>query len=140
VIGQFPDFFSAAVIRNPVISCGEISSTDIPDWYLEEFGMSFEETTILTPEVFARLYRVSPISHVDSVRAPVLLLLGSEDKRVANTQGMNYYHALKGRRKDVEMLCFPKDSHPLDGVEAAKVGWEAARDWLDAFSGSGPSK
>lgn len=31
VIGQFPEMFTAAVIRNPVISTDAMSS-DIPDW------------------------------------------------------------------------------------------------------------
>ena len=36
VIGQYPDLFSGAVLRNPVISLGDVWSTDIPDWYFEE--------------------------------------------------------------------------------------------------------
>lgn len=35
LIGQHPDVFKAAVMRNPVISIGTMeSSTDIPDWYV----------------------------------------------------------------------------------------------------------
>ena len=69
----------------------------------------------------------------------MLLLIGASDLRVAPTQGMEYYHALKGRRQvkeskskvgEVEMLIFEGESHPLDGVEAARVGWEAARDFI----------
>lgn len=131
VIGQFPDSFGAAVIRNPVISAAEPSTSDIPDWSFEEFGIPFQKTTIMTPELFEKLYRMSPIAHIDAVRAPVLLLVGEDDQRAAPTQAINYYHALKGRGKAVDMFCFPKESHPLDGVEAAKISWEAGRDWLD---------
>ena len=137
VIGQYPDVFSAAVIRNPVISCGEISSTDIPDWYFAEFGLPYDSTTLMTPSLYATLFAASPISYVDNVRAKVLLLLGEVDLRVAPTNSLTYYHALKGRDKVVEMLEFPKDSHPLDSVEASRISWEAGRDWFVAAQNSG---
>jgi len=119
-------------MRNPVISCGEISTTDIPDWYFAEFGYPYDPTTIMTPSIYAALYAASPISYIDKVRAKVLLLLGEADLRVAPTNALTYYHALKGRGKMVEMLAFPKDSHPLDGVETARISWEAKRDWFNA--------
>ncbi|KAH7927715.1 alpha beta-hydrolase [Leucogyrophana mollusca] len=130
LIGQYPDVFQAAVLANPVISCGEISTSDIPDWYFAEFGLSFEPDTLLTPETYKKLFNASPIAHVDKVRTPVLLAIGEDDLRVAPTQGRGYYHALKGRGKQVEMLTFPKETHPIDGVEASRVWWEATRDWL----------
>lgn len=55
VIGQFPDMFTAAGIRNPVISCGEFSITDIPDWYFFEFGLPYNSGTIMTPKTYATL-------------------------------------------------------------------------------------
>ncbi|KAG5643652.1 hypothetical protein DXG03_000532 [Asterophora parasitica] len=150
LIGQYPEVFSAAVLRNPVISAGEISTTDIPDWYYAEFGLEYPISSspsaaedpgsiksstppIMTPALFERVHRASPIAHVDAVRASVLLLIGSADLRVAPTQGIEYYHALKQRAREgtrVELLVFDGESHPLDGVEAARVGWEAARDFL----------
>ncbi|KAL0956583.1 hypothetical protein HGRIS_002721 [Hohenbuehelia grisea] len=130
LIGQYPDVFSAAVLRNPVISIGELSISDIPDWYYYEFGLPFSETTNVTPEVYKLLYDASPIRYIDAVKARVLLLIGGSDLRVAPTQGIEYFHALKGRGKEVEMLWFEKESHPLEGVESTKVGWEVARDWF----------
>ena len=74
----------------------------------------------------------------------MLLLIGSADRRVANSQGIDFYHALKARyassvgargghvggNRKVEMLIFEGESHPLDGVEAAKVGFEVTKKWL----------
>ncbi|KAF7969092.1 hypothetical protein HWV62_28344 [Athelia sp. TMB] len=131
LIGQYPDTFTAACIRNPVISGGEISTTDIPDWYFFEFGLPYDSKTIMTPEIYSTLFAASPISHVDKVKAKVLLHLGLVDQRVAPTNAIGYYNALKGRGKAVEMLAFPKDSHPLDGVETSRICWESARDWFD---------
>lgn len=131
-MGQYPDFFSAAVLRNPVIT-PEPSSTDIPEWYYYEFGLPFTATTLLTPSDYSKLWPMSPISHVYKVKAPVLLCIGLDDRRVANTHGRAFYHALKGRGKDVQLLEFKGESHPLDGVEAARVCWEAAVDLYEKY-------
>ncbi|KAG0694260.1 Alpha/Beta hydrolase protein [Suillus ampliporus] len=134
LIGQYPNLFNAAVMRNPVISAGELTGSDIPDWIYAEFGLEFTPQSLMTPAIFQKLFEASPIAHVDRVRAPVLLLLGEDDLRAVPTQGMRFYHALKGRDRRVEMLMFPKETHPLDGVEAARVSWEAGRDWFKAFA------
>jgi len=77
----------------------------------------------------------------------VLLLIGAADRRVAPSQGIDFYHALKARyasrseatapgvhdkyeSRKVEMLVFEGESHPLDGVEAAKATFEVTREWL----------
>ncbi|KAG6844248.1 hypothetical protein H0H87_008462 [Tephrocybe sp. NHM501043] len=153
VIGQYPEMYSAAVTRNPVMSAGEMSNTDIPDWYFTEFGEAYPVYSspsavelespstpakrpappLVTPEMFARVHRASPIAHVDAVRASVLLMIGASDLRVAPTQGIEYYHALKQRAREgtrIEMLVFEGESHPLEGVEASRVGWQAARDFF----------
>ncbi|KAF8800386.1 alpha/beta-hydrolase [Phlegmacium glaucopus] len=163
LIGQFPDMFSAAVLRNPVISAGAISSSDIPDWYFSEFGIEYpiasESPTTTTAEIdltsilripplisserYTRLLAASPIFHVDSIKVPVLLLMGAADRRVAPSQGIEFYHALKARYasqsaanhdkydgRKVEMLVFEGESHPLDGVEVAKVNFEVTKEWL----------
>jgi acylaminoacyl-peptidase len=139
---------------------GEISSSDIPDWYFSEFGIEYPVSSsspdientpttsalppLVTSEIFTNLQSVSPISHVNSIKIPVLLLIGSADRRVANSQGFNFYHALKARyasvgarsgghvggNRKVEMLIFEGESHLLDGVEAAKVSFEATKRWL----------
>lgn len=87
--------------------------------------------------------------HVDSIKIPVLLLVGSADRRVAPSQSVNFYHALKARyasvgasggqvvqggNRRVEMLIFEGEGHPLDGVEAAKVSFEVTKKW---FVGAG---
>ena len=130
VIGQYPDMFSAAVLRNPVI-ISQPSSTDIPDWFFSEFGVRPSvETDEMPPALYAQLYPSSPIAHLRSVRAPVLLLLGTEDRRVGNVQGKAFFHGLRALGRKVELLTFEGEVHALDGVEANRVGWEATVDWF----------
>jgi dipeptidyl aminopeptidase/acylaminoacyl peptidase len=130
VIGQYPDFFSAAVMRNPVISCGEIGNSDIPDWSFKQFGFDYGPTTLMKPREYEFLFNSSPISHVDSMRVPVLLFVGLEDRRVTQMHTISFYHALKGRGKKVELLCIPKQGHQFVDHKAAKLFYEAGRDWI----------
>ncbi|PFH52427.1 hypothetical protein AMATHDRAFT_74219 [Amanita thiersii Skay4041] len=145
LIGQFPGVFGAAVMRNPVVSGGDTTGSDIPDWYFAEFGLErrgsegpildAQPTTTsavrtVTPTVYNSLYNASPTQYVHGITTPVLLFVGSADLRVSPTQGMGYYHLLKGAGKKVEMLIFEGEGHPLEGVEAAKVGCEAIMDWF----------
>ncbi|KAF9074357.1 Alpha/Beta hydrolase protein [Rhodocollybia butyracea] len=157
LIGQYPEVFTAAALRNPVISCGNVSTSDIQDWYFSEFGIDYPLSSlplgytgptsspkakisppIVTPEVYSKLYHASPIAHAHNVIAAVLLLIGDSDQRVAPTQGIEYYHALKAFRgdvaDDVEMLMFDGQGHPLDGPEASKVGWLRTVQWFKAWS------
>jgi dipeptidyl aminopeptidase/acylaminoacyl peptidase len=135
VIGQHPDFFSAAVLRNAVISCGQLGNSDIPDWYFKQFGLDYGPTSEITPSEYEFLFNASPIAHVDSIRidsirTPVLLFVGLEDRRVAQMQTISFYHALKGRGKKVELLCIPKVGHNFLELKAAKLFYEAGRDWI----------
>jgi acylaminoacyl-peptidase len=62
--------------------------TDIPDWCLVECGAK-EASEV------ERMFRVSPIARVDAVKSPTLLLLGDSDRRVPNSQGLQWHYALK---------------------------------------------
>ncbi|KIK66347.1 hypothetical protein GYMLUDRAFT_38158 [Collybiopsis luxurians FD-317 M1] len=176
LIGQYPDVFTAAVFRNPVVSA-DISTSDIEDWYYAEFGIDYPLSSlplgytgpssssspgakakaavpprVITPEIHKKLYDASPIAHVHKVRddTAVLMLLGDSDKRVAPTQGVGYYHALRairygrGRKEEdaaatateadvddeLEMLIFGGEGHPIDGLEASRVVWTRTAEWF----------
>ncbi|KAG8829241.1 hypothetical protein FRC17_006913 [Serendipita sp. 399] len=136
VVGQYPSFFSAAVLRNPVINIASmISTTDIPDWTDVECGRQYDPGALLTPESYSNLYALSPVQYVDKVQTPVLLNIGDVDQRVPPSQGKEYYHLLKARGMGdkAEMLWFPENSHALDKVEAERVSWEAAYAWFQRF-------
>ncbi|KAK7043027.1 hypothetical protein VNI00_008765 [Paramarasmius palmivorus] len=160
LIGQYPDTFTAASLRNPVMSCGELSTSDIRDWYWAEFGRDYpilssevgsdgrsipqvDSIGLMTPDLYGTLFKASPIAHVEKVKAAVLLCIGGSDRRVAPTQGIDYYHALKAARAKqggkharsgeddgVEMLWFQDDGHPLDGVEATRITFLRTAEWF----------
>ena len=49
--------------------------TDIPDWTWNESGVSYTWSHP-TPDTLAQTFAMSPISHIDNVVAPVLLMIG----------------------------------------------------------------
>ncbi|TFK99865.1 Alpha/Beta hydrolase protein [Pterulicium gracile] len=130
LVAQHSTLFTAGVMRNPVISIGEVSTSDIPDWYYEECDIRYTPTSTVTPSTYKKMYDASPIAHFDKVEVPLLFLLGEVDQRVAPTQGMAFYHALKGRGKEVDVLMFKGESHGLEGVECAWVGFRAEMEWF----------
>ncbi|KAF7321158.1 Peptidase-S9 domain-containing protein [Mycena chlorophos] len=160
LVGQYPDFFTAAAMRNPVISANPAAS-DIPDWYFNEWAIEYpmfssplgfpatnnntaQRTTTQapprrTPEESLRLFKTAPMAYVDAVKAHVLLHIGASDLRVTPTHGIDYYHALKGLgrtregQQDVDMMVFADEGHPLDGVETSKVVWESTVHWFDKY-------
>ncbi len=60
---------------------------------------------------------ISPIKHVDAVRAPVLLIHGRDDTVVPFEQSQIMFDALKKENKDVELVTLKKEDHWLSSGE-----------------------
>ena len=118
LIGQFPEFYRAAALRNPVIEVASMSLTsDIPDWTYFETGLAFSQDVLPCSDAYKSMLEKSPIVHLPNIKAPVLLCIGDKDIRVPMSQGKRFYQLLKANKKVVRMLLYPDDSHPLSAVE-----------------------
>jgi len=60
-----------------------------------------------------RYRRLSPISHVEHVRAPTLIIEGENDYRTPMVEGEQWFMALKKQHVPVELVRYPRSSHSL---------------------------
>ena len=135
-IGQFPNLFKAAAMRNPVTNIASmLTSTDIPDWcYVEALGSGYynwKEYRSASREELDIMWEASPMKHAMAVVSPTLIALGLEDKRVPPSQGREYYHVLRANGVTTKLLMYVKDVHAIDKVDSEGDMWINIKQWFD---------
>lgn len=78
------------------------------------------------------LRRASPMTYVDSLRAPVLLIHGADDTSASVEESCRLERALAARGREVELLVVPGAKHVFNfsQPEQARRTWDATLDWL----------
>ncbi|XP_034945879.1 acylamino-acid-releasing enzyme-like isoform X2 [Chelonus insularis] len=118
---QYNKIYRVVVSRNPVIDIAVMFTiSDIPDWcaaaintpYYEKFDSGTQSNN---EEILLKMFKCSPIVHVNNVIAPTLLCIGKNDLRVPPSQGKQWYHRLKANGVLTKMLIYD-DCHPLNNV------------------------
>jgi len=74
----------------------------------------------------------SPMTHVDSIRAPVLLVHGAEDTSAPVEESRRLERALKERGRDVQLIVVPGAKHVFNfrNAEQGRRAWDATLEWL----------
>jgi acylaminoacyl-peptidase len=141
LIGQFPDLFAGACMRNPVTNIPSMLTTsDISDWCIvEAIGRGyfpFEKGAYLpSQEEILKMHTSSPIFHIKNVVTPTLLVLGLKDRRVPPSQGIEYFQALKGILPAGKARClvYPEDTHPIDKPASEADAWIHMSNWMKQY-------
>lgn len=104
---RFPDRFKAAATSRSISNWESwYGTSDVPGLTEFEFyGTPWEQR---------ELYReLSPISYVENVTAPTLIIHSEEDWRTPIGDGEQWYIALKKMQVPVEFVRYPRSSHGL---------------------------
>lgn len=100
------DRFRAACTQRTVSDLANMMWSDFGSGIGAEFdGWPWED-----PEVYARL---SPLTHIERMQTPMLILQGLADQRTPPDQGERLYVALRAVGTPVEMVLFPGGTHDL---------------------------
>lgn len=93
--------------------------------YIRAYG-----ETLSFPKDLALMKEQSPMTYVDNMKTPLLLLSNTGDVRVPVTQSYKLYNALKERGREVRMKLWPVAGHfPADPWRARDID----REWADYF-------
>lgn len=122
------DRFAAAVTSRTI--------TNWESWYGTSDAQRLTEFEFLgAPWEQRELYRrLSPISYVDKVTIPTLIINGENDWRTPPEDGEQWFMALKKRNVPVELVSYPRSTHDLSRTGEPWLlvdRLERIRSWLD---------
>lgn len=132
VVGH-TDRFAAAVSVNGVSNMVSMSGTsDVGAlWLGTQFGPFWES------EETWQWYRAhSPITYVEQISTPLLLLQAENDYRCPIEQGEQLFTALCARQQTAELIRFPNASHAIAGTASPHhryFQWKLALDWFETY-------
>lgn len=125
LIGEYPDEYAAAVLRNPVTDFIHMNTvSDIPDWLFAQLfnkSYSLEEgrNSLFHGSLFESMREQSSITVGNKIKAPVLLQLGRNDKRVPCSTGLRYYEYLKGQKVSVKLYMYDSNHALIEPAVAS---------------------
>ena len=129
-VGQ-TDRFKAAVVERAVTNWHSfVGTSDLNYYFVTHWFRDYPWRD--SADYLAR----SPLSQVDKVQTPVLVIHNEADYRTALDQGLQFYAALKMLKKPAKLAVFPESSHgmsregrPSQRVERLKLieGWFSER-------------
>jgi dipeptidyl aminopeptidase/acylaminoacyl peptidase len=102
--------FEAAVVAKPVINW--ISKTLVADNY---YGYAHYRYPGQPWENPMEYWKFSPISLVENVKTPTMVMVGMNDLRTPPSESKQYYHALKLLKVETALVEIPGASHGITG-------------------------
>ncbi len=102
------DRFKAAVTMRTISDWFSTWGTD--DIFVADCNVVFGATPWENPEIY---FRLSPLTYVEQMTAPILIIHSEEDYRCPIGQGEQLFTSLKRLGRTTELVRFPDESHGL---------------------------
>jgi len=103
-------------------------ATNIPDWVVLESGDP------AVPAELARMRDRSPLSHVNRLRAPLLVTHGSQDWRVPVQESRQFVDQAKAAGLPVQYVEFEGQGHHIQGLGLQAQAYQVRFDFLRAVA------
>jgi len=94
-------------------------------WRIAEYGDPQRDSELLE--------KISPINHVDKIKAPLMVIQGANDPRVPQSEAEQIVQAIKQRNGVVEYLLFPDEGHGISKLPNRIKAYTAIVDFLDRY-------
>lgn len=105
-LGKKPEVFAAGVDMFGIVNWRTMWERGAPQ------NRRYQETLVGDPNVQPEVYdRASPLSYLDKVRAPLLVLQGENDPRVPAGESRQVIEVLRARGQVVEGHFYPEEGH-----------------------------
>ena len=125
-IGHTHRFKAASVEAGIVDWISHIATTDGPDGMEAYFGVVYWEDYKLWRES-------SPLSYVNHMKTPALILHGASDIRVPGIQAMQLYSALKERGTPTRFIYYRGQGHGINDPVATLDAMKEKLKWFKAY-------
>ncbi len=97
---------------------------DIDAWMIPYFGASVYDD----PAVYARS---APITYINHVKTPTLVLVGERDGECPAPQSFEFWHALKTLGVETQLVVYPDEGHRFAKKEHVRDVSRRLLDWFD---------
>jgi dipeptidyl aminopeptidase/acylaminoacyl peptidase len=125
-VTTYPDLWAAAVDIVGIANLETFlrnTSAYRRHWRIPEYG---------DPDIHADFFRqISPIHHVDRIRAPMIVIHGVNDPRVPYSEAEQIVDALRARDVPVELLAYPDEGHGLVKLKNRLEAYPAIVEFLE---------
>ena len=127
-IGRAPDAFAAAVEQYGIIDWRTMWQHEDP------LLQAYQKTLLGSPDEAPKVYDASsPLTYIQAVKAPLLVLQGENDIRVPVGQARQVAEALKARGNTVDAVYYPDEGHGFYKREHQQDALQRTVDWFDKY-------
>ena len=82
------------------------------------------------------LKRISPINHVDKIKAPLFIIQGDNDERVPLSESLQIYEKVKQKGIPVRLLRFADEGHGITKLQNKIEAYTQVLEWLNEILSS----
>lgn len=134
---------NAAMVTYPALFRAGVSIVGVSNWITALEGASpalkasdrLEYGDIDDPDDREFFRQLSPLTHVDRVRTPLMVMHGANDPRDPVSESDQFVHAIRERGNEVEYLRFPDEGHGIRKLENRVTAYRRVAMFLEKHLG-----